>query len=91
MTSISGSSFRRKLREYANVQAAEGVHTMFDVINTLGIAARRRTEDFVKEIPGAMGLDTVSNNWSLATISRRSGIKLLSDQDANAITINFAL
>lgn len=84
-------SFRRKLREYANAQAAGGVHTMFDVINTLGIAALKRTEDFVKEIPGAMGLDTVSNNWALATISRRSGIKLLSDQDPNAITINFAL
>jgi len=78
-------------REYANAHAARGVHTTVDVINTLGIAALKRTEDFVKEIPGAMHLDTVSNNWSLATISRRSGIKLLSDEDANALTIKFAL
>jgi hypothetical protein len=91
MTGPEDGSFRRKLREYANVQAANGVHTMVDVINMLGIAALKRTEDFVKEIPGAIGLDTVSQSWSLATISRRSGIKLLSDEDANAVTINFGL
>lgn len=91
MTGPEDGSFRRKLRDYANVHAAQGVHTTIDVINTLGIAALKRTKDFVNEIPGAMGLDTVSNNWTLATISRRSGIKLLSDEDANALTINFAL
>ena len=91
MTGPEDGSFRRKLREYANVQAAKGVQTTIDVINTLGVAALKRTKEFVKEIPGAMGLDTVSNNWTLATISRRSGIKLLSDEDANALTMNFAL
>jgi hypothetical protein len=88
MTGPEDGSFRRKLREYANAHAARGLQTTIDVINTLGIAALKR---LVNEIPGAMGLDTVSNNWSLATISRRSGIKLLSDEDTNALIMNFAL
>ena len=91
MTGPEDGSFRRKLRDYASVHAAQGVHTTIDVINTLGIAALKRTKNFVNEIPGAMGLDMVSNSWTLATISRRSGIKLMSDEDANALTINFAL
>ena len=90
-TGAEDGSFRRKLRNFADARAAKGVHTTADVINILGIAALKRTKDFVNEIPGAMGLDTVSNNWTLATISRRSGVKLLSDEDSNALTMNFAL
>lgn len=91
MTGPEDGSFRQKLRQYANAHAALGLHTTVDVINMLGMAALKRTTDFANEIPGAIGLDTLSNTWTLATISRRSGMKLLSGEDANALTMNFAL
>ncbi len=84
-------SFRRKLRSFANEKEKNGEHTPFDVINFLGWAALKRIELLMTEVPGAMGLDTISETWTLATISRRGGIRLMAGDDPNAVTMSFGL
>ncbi|NML44095.1 hypothetical protein HHL11_10070 [Ramlibacter sp. G-1-2-2] len=84
-------TFRKKLRAYANEQERKGVRDVIDVIQVLGMAALKQIEFTMAEIPGAIGLESVSETWSLATISRRSGTRLCTSHDPNGVTFPFKL
>ncbi|WP_304728149.1 hypothetical protein [Rhodoferax sp.] len=91
MTGPSDGSFRKKLRWFVNENEKKGAHIAVDVIQILGMAALKRIELLMTEIPGSIGLETVSDTWSLATISRRGGQQLVTGDDPNGVTLPFGL
>ena len=91
MAGPSDGSFRKKLRCFAKGQENQGAHPAVDVIQILGMAALKRIELLMTEIPGSIGLETVSDTWSLATISRRGGQQLVTGEDHNGVTLPFGL
>ena len=84
-------SFRKKLRWFAKEQKIKGEHAIIDVIQVLGMAALKRIQLLMTAIPGAIDLETVSDTWSLATISRRGGLRLVTAEDPNGLTLPFGL
>jgi len=91
MDGPSDGSFRKKLRWFANEKERMGEQTPFGVIDILGLAALKRIELLMTEIPGPIGLETVSDTWSLATISRTGGLRLVTGDDPNGVTLSFGL
>ena len=91
MAGPSDGSIRKKLRWFSKEQEKKGTHAAVDVIQVLGMAALKRIELLMTEIPGAIGLEAVSDTWSLATISRRGGQQLVTGEDLNGVTLQFGL
>lgn len=84
-------SFLKQLRGFINEQRKENAHGPGDVIQHLGQIVLKRIELLMTEIPGSIGLDTLSETWSLATISRGRGQELMTGTDSNGVTLGFGL
>jgi hypothetical protein len=86
-------TFRKTLRAFANQQEASGSESIFEPIQVFGSAALKAIADQVAEFrnPPAIGIETISDTWTLATISRRNGIRLFTGNDPHAAMQQFGL
>lgn len=91
LTGPPDGSFRKKFRSYSNEQEKLGVNNVIEVVHFMGMTAMKRIQLLMNEIPGAIGLDTVSSTWTLATLSRRSGQQIMAGDDPNGSTIQFGV
>jgi len=92
-TGPKNGSFRKTLRAFANAQEASGSDVIVEPIQVFGSAALQAIVDQVAVFknPPLLGIEAISDTWSLATISRRNGIRLYTGDDPNGVMQQFGL
>jgi hypothetical protein len=88
-TGTRNGTLRKTLRAFANARKASTI----DPIQVLGSVALQAIADQIAVFrnPPLIGIETISDTWSLATISRRNGIRLFTGGDPNGVLQQFGI